>query len=311
MLSKIKDKIYNNKNKESLVFFDKLAYRFKDHRIIDMSASLVYFAILSFFPFLIALLNALKFTNLLESEAFMQTMSYLPDSVTNIANPFIEEISNSSSSSLLSISILAGLYTASNGIHKLVNNLNLSYGFVEDRGFVKTRLLSLIFTISFILMAIILVITQIFGELIIKTISSYIGLEKGTTLLMKSLGILIPFLYIFIVFLLVYRFAPNSKSKILLTFKSVLPGSLFAAVFSVIASSAFGFYVSNFGKYSITYGSLGGVIVMLIWMWIIGIIFLLGGEINATLYSINNFPSTNLWPRRESVVKNVIKDYEM
>ena len=91
----------------------------------------------------------------------------------------------------------------------------------------------------------------------------------------------------------------------MITIKSVLPGSIFATLGLIVASSGFNFYVSNFGKYSITYGSLGGIIVFLIWLYLLSTIILVGAEINSTLYSMRNFKSLNNWPRHDSMFKNL------
>ena len=91
----------------------------------------------------------------------------------------------------------------------------------------------------------------------------------------------------------------------MITIKSVLPGSIFATLGLIIASSGFNFYVSSFGKYSITYGSLGGIIVFLIWIYLLSTITLVGAEINSTLYSMRNFKSLNNWPRHDSIFKNL------
>ncbi|EFI41785.1 MULTISPECIES: YihY/virulence factor BrkB family protein [Peptoniphilus] len=310
MLNKIKKNFYNNLNKNYVIFFDKFLYRFAEHRIVEISASLAYFLILSIFPFLIALLNIINFTNFLYSDNIIEALSYLPEDITKIAMNFIKEIYSGSSGSLFSISVLLGLWSASNGFKKIIKNINLAYGFSEKRGILKTKLLSLLFTIALIIMILLLLLTQVFGETIINMLINYVGLGEDITYLWHILSFIIPFIYMFITFLLVYKYSPGTDTRDLLKFSLILPGAIFSTISSVFATNLFGYYVGNFAKYSVTYGSLGGIIILLIWLWLMSMIILMGGEINATLFSMKYFKSTTLWPRYESVLKNFIKDFE-
>ncbi|MDO5040488.1 MAG: YihY/virulence factor BrkB family protein [Peptoniphilus sp.] len=307
-MKSIKKFLYENRNTNWIIFFDKLLYRFSEHRIADMGASLVYFSILSVFPFLIALLNAINFTDVLQSDQLIEMLNYLPADIAKIAYGFVGEISRASSSGLFSISIIMGLYTASNVVHKLIKNISFAYGFKDRRGFFKLRGIALLFTLALIVMILLMFLTQIFGELIISTLSKYLPLQEHTKSIIALLGLLIPILYMVVTFTSLYRIAPSGEVKSIINYKSVIPGAIFATVACLFSSKLFGYYVINFSNYSVTYGSLGGIIVMLVWMWIMSIVVLLGAEINATLFSMSHFKSTNNWPRHESVLKNFITE---
>ena len=135
---------------------------------------------------------------------------------------------------------------------------------------------------------------------------SYLGIENASFDKIWSIAKnAIPLAYMLITFVLLYKFSPSKSRENMITIKSVLPGSIFATLGLIIASSGFNFYVSNFGKYSITYGSLGGIIVFLIWLYLLSTITLVGAEINSTLYSMRNFKSLNNWPRHDSIFKNL------
>ncbi|CDZ75524.1 Virulence factor BrkB [Peptoniphilus sp. ING2-D1G] len=305
-MKSIKNFLYKNRNKNWVVFFDKLLYRFNEHKVADTGASLVYFTILSIFPFLIALLNAINFTNVLQSEQLIEFLNYLPEDIAKIVYSFINEINTASSSGLFSISIILGLYTASNVVHKLIENISSAYGFKDRRSFFKVRGIALLFTLAMIIMILLMFLTQIFGELIIKTVSKYLPIQEHTKSIITLLGLIIPILYMVATFISLYRIAPSSEVKAIINYKSVIPGSVFATLACLFSSKLFGYYVINFGNYSVTYGSLGGIIVMLVWMWIMSIVILLGAHINSVLFSMKHFKSTNGWPRHESVLKNFI-----
>ena len=300
-----------NVNNRFLIFLDKLMYRFTDHKVTQIGASLVYFAILSIFPFIIALLNLLNYTSFLESEQLFSYINLLPADIGNIAYKFIEEISTSSSSGLLSISIIAGLYTASGILHKLITNINLAYGFKDDRGFIKLRAMALLFTIALMFIIAFVLMGQVFGEIVTKLIIEYLDLEAHSHIFIQISFFVISIVALFLVISLLYRHSPVKTAKQLITYKMVLPGAAFTTIATILASKLFSFYVKNFAKYSVTYGSLAGIIIMLIWMWIIFIIILLGAEINGTIFSMKHFKEHSLWPRNDSVIKNKIKEDDM
>ncbi|WBW50145.1 YihY/virulence factor BrkB family protein [Peptoniphilus equinus] len=306
MVSKLKQWLYAHRNHRSLTFTDKLIYRLGDHNLAEMSGSLVYFMLLSIFPFLIALLNTLKFTNVFNPEVILEYISMLPDELGTIVYDFVYDLINSSSGGLLIVSIIAGLWTASNGINQVINNINRAYGIHEKRSFLIAKLLSILFAIALIVLIILLVVSQVFGQLILDAVSNYIALDAAVELLIQVARYAIPFIFMVIIFTLLYKFAPKSEVRELLTLKLILPGALFATIGIGLMTFSFGFYVSNFSNYSVTYGSLGGIIVMLIWMYLVSLMLLLGGEINATLYSMTYFPDLNKWPRSDSIIKNFI-----
>lgn len=293
------------KDKKVFTFFDKLTYRVLAHDTLSYGGSLTYFLILSIFPFLISLINAINFSGILDPAYIYRLLDVLPCEIQEIIRNFLKELHMSSSGSFFTISFVAGLFTASTAVFKLMKIINQSYGFVESRGFLAQRLIALFFTLALILMIFLLVLTQIFGQIIYVNIMSHLGVENIYFDKLWSIAKNgIPLAYMLVTFILLYKFSPSRSRENMVTIKSVLPGSIFATLGLIIASLGFNFYVSNFGKYSITYGSLGGIIVFLIWLYLLSTIILVGAEVNSTLYSMKNFKSLNNWPRHDSMFKN-------
>lgn len=295
------------KDKKVFTFFDKLTYRVLAHDTLSYGGSLTYFLILSIFPFLISLINAINFSGILDPAYIYRLLDVLPSEIQEIIRNFLKELHTSSSGSFFTISFVAGLFTASTAVFKLMKIINQSYGFVESRGFLAQRLIALFFTLALILMIFLLVLTQIFGQIIYVNIMSHLGIENIYFDKLWSIAKNgIPLAYMLITFILLYKFSPSRSRENMVTIKNVLPGSIFATLGLIIASLGFNFYVSNFGKYSITYGSLGGIIVFLIWLYLLSTITLIGAEVNSTLYSMKNFKSLNSWPRHDSLFKNFL-----
>ncbi|KXB72132.1 YihY/virulence factor BrkB family protein [Peptoniphilus sp. DNF00840] len=295
------------KDKKVFTFFDKLIYRVLVHDTLSYGGSLTYFLILSIFPFLISLINAINFSGILDPAYIYRLLDVLPGEIQEIIRNFLKELHMSSSGSFFTISFVAGLFTASTAVFKLMKIINQSYGFVESRGFLAQRLIALFFTLALILMIFLLVLTQIFGQIIYVNIMSHLEIENIYFDKLWSIAKNgIPLAYMLVTFILLYKFSPSRSRENMVTIKSVLPGSIFATLGLIIASLGFNFYVSSFGKYSITYGSLGGIIVFLIWLYLLSTITLIGAEVNSTLYSMKNFKSLNSWPRHDSLFKNFL-----
>lgn len=275
------------KNNKTLNFFDKLLYRLKENDITSYGAGLAFFLILSIFPFLIALINIVNFLDIINVDNILNLMQYFPNSVKEIVKNFFIELNITSSTELLSISVLAGLFSASSAINKLIKFINNSYGFEDNRNFFFNRVLAIIFTLLFIFMILLLIVSQVFGKIIFYKFISIFQIDyKIIYFLWIIANSLIPLIYLFLTFSAVYRFAPCPPKNDKIKYKTVIPGSLFSTFAVIIATVIFAFYVNNFGKYSITYGSLGGIIVFLIWLFLLSTLILIGAEINIVLYSI-------------------------
>ena len=275
-LGKIKNRIF-------VIFIDQLLYRFARHNVVWSGASLTYFLILSLFPFLIVLLNILSYTSLVRERAVLDMLHFLPMDIQAIIEVFLNDLSSSSSQGLLSVAAFIGLWTASSGVKAIIKAINMAYDYAENRHFLKLRGLSVLFTIALLLMITLVMISLILGPVLGKMLFERIGYGDSFMFRWNYLRYIIPLAYMMLIFALLYKLSPNIGKNLRIPIREVLPGAVFATIAWVSLSLLLSYYVSNFGKYAITYGSLGGVIVLLIWMYYSSIVIVLGGEINATL----------------------------
>lgn len=271
------------KNKILVVFIDQLLYRFASHNVLWSGASLTYFLILSIFPFLIVLLNLLSYTSLVRERAILDLIHFLPLDIVAIIEGFLNDLSRSSSQELLSVAAFLGIWTASSGVKAIIKAINLAYDYAENRHFLKLRGLSVLFTLALLLMITIVMISLILGPVLARTLFDRFGYGDSFTTLWNYLRYIIPLGYMILIFALLYKFSPNIGKNLRIPMREVLPGAVFTTVAWVSLSLLLSYYVANFGKYAITYGSLGGVIVLLIWIYYSSVVIVLGGEINATL----------------------------
>ena len=290
--------------KKPFIFLDQLIYRFSAHHITGNAAEMTYFLILSVFPFIIVLLNALSYTSLGSEEVIMNMIRYVPGEIQNIISGFVKDVVSGSSQGLLSIAALGGLWTASNGLRAIIRSLNEAYECSENRSFLKQRGISILFTLALILMIIVVFVALVFGELIGRFVFDLLNLGDAFKTIWFYLRFIIPLIFLVLTFTLLYKFSPNVDNGGKIKIKEALPGAVFASFAWLVLSTLFSFYVSNFGNYSVTYGSLGGVIIMLVWLFISSIVIVLGGEINATLESLRERNYTRD-PNR-SIFKNIV-----
>ncbi len=260
-------------------FFEKLYKRYKGDDVSSLGAEFAYYLILAFFPFLIFLANLATYTDLVGERALLQLSGILPEEAYKVVSSTMSEILNGNRPNILSISMIAALWAASNGFMAITRGLNKAYDVEETRKFWVLRALSVVFTLMIVFSIILAIIMLVFGEFILDKLSSLLQLPTSTVVAGHLLRFLVPMGTIFIVFSLLYYFIPNRK----LAFLEVLPGALFSTLFWVASSLLFSFYVSNFGNYSKTYGSLGGVIILLLWLYLTSLVLLVGSEVNATL----------------------------
>jgi membrane protein len=260
-------------------FVQDLIYRTKNVDMTGMGAQLAYFFLLSFFPMLIFMVTLLPYLNLEQGQVFDFLSNIMPGEVYKLIEGTLTDVLNNHNGGLLSIGILGTIWSASRGVDALMKALNRAYD-VEGRAGIFNRIWSLIFTLSLVAVILIALLLPIFGQHIGHIVFSYIGVEESFERLFNSIRWITPPLLIFIVLTTMYWVVPNTDPR--LTMLSVFPGSIFATVGWLILTYGFSFYISNFGNYSSTYGSIGGVIILMLWLYLTGMVLIFGSLLNAT-----------------------------
>jgi membrane protein len=192
----------------------------------------------------------------------------------------IEQISSNRSGALLGLifGIAAALWTASGYVGAFMRASNAIYEREEGRPFWILRPLQILVTLILVLMAALVVLSLVVTGPVASAIGSAVGLGDTAVTVWNIAKWPVMLVVVMVMLAILYWPSPNAKSA---GFRWVSPGAVFAVVVWVIASAAFAFYVANFGSYNKTYGTLGGVISFLVWMWITNCAVVLGAEINA------------------------------
>lgn len=282
----MKNKFKRYRNKKWFIFLNRLIHNIKEDEITAIGAQLTYYLILSIFPFLIFFLNILAYTSITQEGILDNWFIMLPLETEILLRSIIDEITNTSSDTLLSLSIILALWTGSLGISAIIKAINKAYNVEKKRPYIRLKLLSIIFSIALVILLLIVLLMLVFGEVIGNTLFSYIGVANIFYRLWEQLRKVIPFVSMIIIFALLYKYSVSHNKRTNIKLIYTLPGASFTTIGWIIASYIFSYYVNNFANYSRTYGSLGGVIILLIWLYITSIMIILGGEINGVYFSV-------------------------
>lgn len=260
-------------------FVQLLLARMKKNDVTGNAAQLAYYMLFSIFPMLLVAVALLGFLNLDKDSIFQMVEDFAPKQIINFIQTNLDQVLSNRSGGLLSVGILATLWSASNGMAAVMKALNKAYGIIDRRNFIIQKLLSVLFTIAMLVTVAITLLLLVFGQQIGDFLLHYLHMPSQIIDVWNGIRELLSVLVILVVFTFLYWFAPNRKG----TIKTVLPGALFASVGWSLASIGFAFYVNNFGNYTATYGSIGIVIILMLWFFLTGIILIVGGELNGTL----------------------------
>lgn len=265
--------------KKISAFLKELLFRFGDDEVAGLSAQLAYFFLLSLFPFMIFLVTLIGFLPVTEDDILNLISRYAPGQTLTMIEDNLSYLMNNRNGSLLSIGIIGALWSASNGINAVIIAFNRAYDVGENRSYFKSRLISIFLTVAMIIVISIALLLPVFGKAIGIYVSSFLGLSDRFLALWNAFRWVSSFVILIIVLACLYIMAPNKSVNV----KEALIGATFATVGWQLVSLAFSYYVNSIGNFSATYGSLGGVIVLMIWFYLSGMIIILGGEINAML----------------------------
>jgi membrane protein len=256
---------------------------FKEDELTDRAAALTYYAVLSIFPALIALVSIVGLVGdpKTVTDALTDVVSQIgPASAVDTFKGPIEGLTESSSAAgiLLIAGIGSALWTASGYVGAFMRAANRIYEVEEGRSFIKLRPLQMLVTLVLVLLLALVLVALVLTGPLAKAVGSAVGLSDAAVLVWDIAKWPVLLAVVVIMVALLYFASPNAK---LGGVKTIVPGAVFALVVWLIASAAFAFYVANFGSYNKTYGALGGVVIFLVWIWITNLAILFGAELNA------------------------------
>jgi membrane protein len=262
--------------------FKRVAQRISDDDIFGRAAQLSYYFLLALFPLLLVLINVLGYMAQ-EGTAFReQLLTYLaavmPRSAIALVRTTLTEISEASGTGKVSFGLLAALWAASNGMGAISDTLNTAYNVKERRPWWKVRIISVCLTIALAILILAALAIVLNGGTIGEALAARYGFGDVFTIVWKIVQWPIALVFVLTTFNLIYNFAPDLPQG---TRSWITPGAFVGVGLWLIVSFGFRAYLSFFDSYSVTYGSLGAVIVLMLWFYLTGVAILIGGEVNS------------------------------
>jgi membrane protein len=207
----------------------------------------------------------------------------MPSSAFQLLDATMTEVTTASSAGKLSFGLLAALWAASNGMGAITGALNRAYDLEETRPWWKQRLVAVSLTMGLSVLVMTALGLVISGSHIADHLAAYRHLSSAFTITWKILQWPIALAFMLLSFALIYFFAPDFREQ---DWKWITPGSVIGVVLWLLASFAFKGYLHFFDSYSKTYGSLGAVIILMLWLYLTGLAVLIGGEINSEIENV-------------------------
>lgn len=269
----------------------RVGARIDKDNVLGRSAQLSYYFLLALFPLLLFLTTLLGYFASSGTELRNNLLSYLsavmPASASELIHNTVDEISKAAGSGKLSIGIIATLWAASSGVGAISESLNFANDIQESRPWWKARLVAVALTIALAVLIITALTLMFFGGAIAERVAISLGQGGAFTLTWKILQWPIVLGFVLLAFNLVYYFAPDLRYR---HWRWISPGSLVGVTLWLLASFAFRVYLHFFNSYSATYGSLGAVIIMMLWFYFSGAAILIGGEIDSAIQNAATEP---------------------
>lgn len=252
--------------------------------IFGRAAQLSYYFLLALFPLLLFMTAMLGYFAEAGTELRENMLSYLstvvPRDAYKLVHEFVDGISKDTSGGKLSFGLLAALWAASNGMGAISETLNIAYGVKESRPWWQARLLAIALTIALAVLIITALALVLSGHNIAEAVANKFGLGDIFTLVWKIVQWPIVLAFVLLAFGLLYYFAPNVREQ---KWHWVTPGAVVGVALWLLVSFGFSLYLDNFNSYNATYGSLGAVIILMLWFYFTGAAILIGGEINSEI----------------------------
>ena len=248
------------------------------------AAKLAYYFLLALFPLLIFLTSAIGLIvgsgTGMRHALFNYLSQVMPSSAFQLIDTTMWEVTNASGAGKLSFGFLAALWAASNGMGAITQTLNKAYDLEETRPWWKQRAVAVCLTIALSVLIIGAVIVIFGGSKVADHLAASFGFGAAFVVTWKILQWPIALAFMLLAFALIYFFAPDFRDQ---DWKWITPGSTIGVALWLLVSFAFKGYLHFFDSYSKTYGSLGAVIVLMLWLYLTGAAVLVGGEVNSEI----------------------------
>jgi len=252
--------------------------------LIDRAYELAFNFLFAVFPLLLFLVSLLGLFaaqgSQLRSNLFSYIQVVLPPDAWHLVSHTLQEITRHSSSGKLTIGIVFALYAGSAGMTQLMSTLNAAYEVPEGRSWIRVHLISVAMTLAMSVLIIAALALVLFGGQFLQWLGGAANFGTTVSIAFKVLQWFLALAFVVLAFAIIYYFAPDVDDQ---RWYWITPGSVVGVFLWLLASVGMRVYLHFFDTYTATYGSLGAVIILMLWFYITGLAMLIGGLINATI----------------------------
>lgn len=256
----------------------RMIYRYFGDGIPQAAAELSYFLLFSLFPLLMFLNSVLARLNI-SFESIAPVLETLPRSLRTLIESYLNYISALPSVSPMVIGIALTLYFLSRAVRSMMRTVNDIYHVELRRGPIMNFMISVGITAGFLVSVVCSFVLVVVGRTILRLLPQFVPIPQAVLDITQHTSFLLMIAIIFLFLMLFNRVVPNLRMR----FREVWPGALFSLVAWLLVSWVFSFYVDNMARYSVLYGSLGAIIVLMLWLYLVSMILLMGPQLNHTL----------------------------
>ncbi len=263
------------------VFTGDLYREICEDNVYSGAAALAYFWMLAVFPASIFLLTLLPYLHIPNLEGIIMDLLHrvLPEQSAFLFTGMVENVTTQKRHGLFSFGILFTIWATMAGIYAIMQQLNITYHVKEARSFFKVRGIALLLSLGVLFLVVTAFTLMVFGGAIQKGVVAVVGYNAWHNFLFTGFRWLVIVCSLLMGFAVLYYFGPDVEQR----FQFITPGSLLGVFVLVLASLGFRFYLGLFPGLSATYGSIGAVIILMLWLYIMGLTILVGSEVNALL----------------------------
>lgn len=258
--------------------------KMRDDFVSSFAAQGAFFIIISAFPFAMFLLTMIQYLPITEADLLSIVNTYIPDTFSSYIIMILTEVYRTGSGTIISVTAITALWSASRGVLTLIRGMNNIYGIKETRNYFRLRILAVFYTFVFTIMLICTMFFLVFGNSLLIWIQKRLPNLVDLALLIISIRTIVLLFVLVLFFEMLYLFIPNRKSH----FMRELPGALIASTGWMIFSYGYSYYIDHLKDFSSTYGSLTAIVLLMLWLYFCMYILFLGGEVNHYLPSLTS-----------------------
>lgn len=252
-----------------------------EDEILDRAAALSFYLLFALFPALLVLTAMLAFLPIagLMDQLTGHLGRVLPGEAASVIRTTLDEIAGGARGGLLSAGLLLALWAGSSGMTAVITTLNIAFDIEEPRPWWKRRLVAIALTVGFALFILSALVLMVFGPRIGDAVAGRFGLGSAFTVTWTAASVLLVIIFVLAGIELVYYLAPGGDQD----WNWLSPGAVLALALCLAVSFGLRQYVAYFGSYAVTYGSIGGVILLMLWLYLTALALLLGAEVDAEI----------------------------